>query len=399
MNTCNSCGKTFEKYSKLVRHSNNRNPCRPPTHHCDNCKKGFASYQSLWKHKQNCRRPSSNYVNFPVGQKRPADISTNSFEIHPTFDAVADKESYLKPRPKNPKIQALVDEIVNDGDLKRHVPPQEIHQGFSILPPTTTSPLAMKEVSTSSTTPPFTSKPLPKKMLFSPPKQMLPKPSTEVIAAVLPSMPNILPTTSSSPRTKGDVVGYSNDEDSEEEYSSGGGGGGESSSDESMSSKSDSSDDNMEVVEEFVLPDTIEGIRDIFNELYAGFVRKGKHENRTELEFLLDELLRQGVIDPTEYTQLNSGLTVKEDLTTDKEEKEETEENKEEDNMTNSTIQYLIQHDKKELQDLLEEIKDDDEFKDVVLDIEKLLEKFFLEEFVDGEIVRPKKFLNQNNLG
>ena len=146
MNTCNSCGKTFEKYSKLVRHSNNRNPCRPPTYHCDNCKKGFASYQSLWKHKQTCQRPSPNYVNFPVGQKRPADdISTNSLEIHPTFDAAADKESYLEPRPKNPKIQALVDEIVNDGDLKRHdVPPQEIHQGFSIVPPTTTSPSAMK---------------------------------------------------------------------------------------------------------------------------------------------------------------------------------------------------------------------------------------------------------------
>ena len=27
---------------------------------------------------------------------------------------------------------------------------------------------------------------------------------------------------------------------------------------------------------------------------------------------------------------------------------------------------------------------------DIVLDIEKLLEKFFVEEFVDGEIVRPK---------
>ena len=55
-----------------------------------------------------------------------------------------------------------------------------------------------------------------------------------------------------------------------------------------------------------------------FNELCVGFVRKGKHENRNELEFLLDELLRQGGIDPTEYTQLNTRLT---DLT-DKEDKE-----------------------------------------------------------------------------
>ena len=84
MHTCNNCGKTFEKYSKLERHNNARNPCRPPTHHCDNCNKGFASYQSLWKHKQKCQGPL-NYVNYPVGQKRPADISTVSLEISPNY--------------------------------------------------------------------------------------------------------------------------------------------------------------------------------------------------------------------------------------------------------------------------------------------------------------------------
>ena len=115
MHTCNNCGKTFEKYSKLERHNNARNPCRPPTHHCDNCNKGFASYQSLWKHKQKCQGPS-NYVNYPVGQKRPAHISTGSLEIHPTFvAAAAAKESSLKPRPKNPKIQTLLNEIIDDG--------------------------------------------------------------------------------------------------------------------------------------------------------------------------------------------------------------------------------------------------------------------------------------------
>ena len=71
-------------------------------------------------------------------------------------------------------------------------------------------------------------------------------------------------------------------------------------------------------------------------------MRKGKHENRTALEFLLDELLRQGAINPTEYTQLNTSLTAKEDLMTDKEEKEEEEEDEEEENMTNASIQYLI---------------------------------------------------------
>ena len=41
------------------------------------------------------------------------------------------------------------------------------------------------------------------------------------------------------------------------------------------------------------------------------------------LEFLLDEMLRQGAIDPTEYTQLNTHLTSKEDQMIDNEEKDE----------------------------------------------------------------------------
>ena len=74
-----------------------------------------------------------------------------------------------------------------------------------------------------------------------------------------------------------------------------------------------------------------------------GFVRKGKHENLNELEFLLDEMLRQGAIDPTEYTQLNTRLTEVEDLMTDKKEKEEEEEeDEEEENMTKIKKRWKI---------------------------------------------------------
>ena len=186
-------------------------------------------------------------------------------------------------------------------------------------------------------------------------------------------------------------MGYSNDKNSEEDSSG---------SEESITSKSDDDNENVNLEdEEFILPDTIEGIRDRFSELYVGFVRKKKHENRNELEFLLDELLRQNVIDPTEYTQLNTRLTEAEDLTTDKEEEEEAED-EEEENMTNAAIQYLMLHDKEELEDLMEGIKDeiDAEFMDIVLGIEKLLEEFFVEEFfADGETNRSQinALLNQ----
>ena len=66
-------------------------------------------------------------------------------------------------------------------------------------------------------------------------------------------------------------MGYSSDESSEKDSSE---------SEESITSESDDDNENVDLqVEEFVLPDTVEGIRDRFNELYVGFVRKGKHEN------------------------------------------------------------------------------------------------------------------------
>ena len=58
-----------------MEHKTRRTPCRPPTHHCERCNKGFASNKTLWKHKQICQGQSHN-VNYPVGQKRSADIPT-----------------------------------------------------------------------------------------------------------------------------------------------------------------------------------------------------------------------------------------------------------------------------------------------------------------------------------
>ena len=93
---------------------------------------------------------SSILYNVPA-TSRTYNISTQP-PPPPTFvAAAAAKESSLEPRPKNPKIQALLDEIVND-DPRRNVSPQEIHNVFSIVPPSTTSP-SPKKVSTPPTPP------------------------------------------------------------------------------------------------------------------------------------------------------------------------------------------------------------------------------------------------------
>ena len=58
----------------------------------------------------------------------------------------------------------------------------------------------------------------------------------------------------------------------------------------------------------FLPATTIEEISARFNKLFSEFIRQKKHEHCNELVFLLDELLRQEVIDRDVYTQLNGLL-------------------------------------------------------------------------------------------
>ena len=98
---------------------------------CPQCDNEFSTRQSLWKHKQKRRCH---------GQS-----ARTSSQPPPTFIAAAVEESSLERRPKNPRIQALLDEIVNGDDSKRHVPQtQVIHKGFSIIAPTTKSSRSSK---------------------------------------------------------------------------------------------------------------------------------------------------------------------------------------------------------------------------------------------------------------
>ena len=93
-----------------MRHTNARIPYRPPIHHCDMCNKGFANYQTLWKHKEVCRgQPATHKTNYPVGQKRLADVPTAFPELYERTNV-----NGLRKRLKNPKITNLIDEILND---------------------------------------------------------------------------------------------------------------------------------------------------------------------------------------------------------------------------------------------------------------------------------------------
>ena len=194
------------------------------------------------------------------------------------------------------------------------------------------------------------------------------------------------------PRTKGVIIGFSDGESDDDEQSTDEEMEGENEEDESDSIdyfKPKAGEDMEMEIEEFTLPDTIEGVRD---KLYVEFMRHNKHEHTNELGLLLGEMLRPGALTPTEYAQLNTSLTVAADLRTDEAEKEEDSDDDEEQNLMKSAVDYIIQHDKEELLQLMVELKDDidEEFMDIVLGIEKLLEIFFEETFLDGESIRPQ---------
>ena len=104
-----------------------------------------------------------------------------------------------------------------------------------------------------------------------------------------------------------------------------------------------------------MVPDTDEGLRDQFNQLFVEFTRDKKHEHGHKLlTVLLDEMLERGTITPLEYNKLNNPIALPEKSSDEGAEKE--------DEMTRvikDTVDHVIQHDKEELSDLLMELQDE----------------------------------------
>ena len=123
----------------------------------------------------------------------------------------------------------------------------------------------------------------------------------------------------------------------------------------------------------------------------------------TNLSSLLDELLRKDGINREEYTQLDNVLA--ESLGSGIDE-EEAEEDKTEDEtcegklkkLIQSTVEYSIQHDKKELLELIKEFRKDvgEDLLDIVLELEELVDVHLLQEFLEKEPKRKMVLLYSN---
>ena len=177
----------------------------------------------------------------------------------------------------NPKIQSLLNAIINDSSTDKSSPQAIPDNILSHKSPLSKLPSTVADVL----------------HLSSPP--------TEVIAAVFQEKPKIMRPVKSKPRTKGDIIGFSDGESSESE---------DAEEPDDSSTESEDYIDITDIKQSKVkfLPATIEGLCDRFHTLWTDFTRQGKHEHRNEIVFLLDELLRQEGITREEYTKLNNIL-------------------------------------------------------------------------------------------
>ena len=284
----------------------------------------------------NCRSdPYKVPDRYPMRNKSPT-ISLSS-DI-PSFNAANDDKMFTAKKPfnaiihgsdketgtRNPKITALLDEIMNDNSRGRDM---------DVASQKPLPPIAVKQTSSLSTITRTNSQ-----------KIVPPQPLSEVIAKAFPYK--------NERRYHWWISGDERDEDEEEHEHS----------DIKSAESINIADINPKMK---FLPATVDGLVERFRELFREF-KKGKHKHRNELVFLLDELLRQEGIDRDQYKQLNTVLveSLDEEDSDVKEEEEMAVDAEDEDDEVKKVIQTtfpgIIQHD----EELLAELKDetDDEY-------------------------------------
>ena len=129
------------------------------------------------------------------------------------------------------------------------------------------------------------------------------------------------------------------------------------------------------------LPTTRIELESRFNKLFCEFTRQKKLENRNELVFLLDEMLRHEYITPVDYESFNNILADSLPLSADVESRAGNQEEKDIRNLIHSTTKTLIRNDEEEVKKLIKEFKAEADEEMELEEMEKSVEKF-----LDGEL-------------
>ena len=310
---------------------------------CSSCSRVMRS-DNLKRHENICRQAKS-YSSMPECNQK-SSVGSGSGKWSKNVLTAHVKTS--NDEKKNPRIQELVDEIVNNG------------------------------------------------VTFS-------KPSLEDSAKTDEPAAKKLKSTNKVVGENGDDTNESNDDDTDhDDDEDDDEDGDESNSDTDISDSPSSSPHKVKSI-----PRTLDGLRASFKALLQKIAvdrkygRGEKTADRAEAVVLLDELNRQGCISPDLYTDYKYFLS--EDFENGPNEEKDNDENtisadvKDTEEKTNqlkdiiiSIADYLTKHDKNELLDIVNELKKHEEIVDVITELEKLIGLYLEDDFIDGESIVGK---------
>ena len=329
---------------------------------CEECCTTFSRSDNLKRHRLSQHKNKHQVDGVGVGEKRSAstvDTILNKNPMSSTLPEVSGSGKWSKnvltahvktsnDEKKNPRIQELVDEIVNNG------------------------------------------------VTFS-------KPSLEDSAKTDEPAAKKLKSTNKVVGENGDDTNESNDDDTDhDDDEDDDEDGDESNSDTDISDSPSSSPHKVKSI-----PRTLDGLRASFKALLQKIAvdrkygRGEKTADRAEAVVLLDELNRRGCISPDLYTDYKYFLS--EDFENGPNEEKDNDENtisadvKDTEEKTNqlkdiiiSIADYLTKHDKNELLDIVNELKKHEEIVDVITELEKLIGLYLEDDFIDGESIVGK---------
>ena len=308
---------------------------------CMQCGKSLASSQSLWNHKQRCKGigadyrrndrmdiPTFNGAEFLDGN--PSRETMEQLEKHvqrttpqdiPTFNASEflgrnlqreTMEKLTKHALQEPQLKNISDTALDGGRAKERTSNTDVKK---VVP--SKSPVNRCE-------------------------------RKEVVPSALKAV--LKPTTLGELWAKDGKLSESDDSDNDD--------------DDIVEIEDDG--DGMDPPKVVFLPASPSKLQARFDKLFREFMLEHKRENRNELVFILDELLRQKAISPLDYQTLSwslaqslesSGIDEKMD-DEDEEEQEEIEVVDDFSRLVQSTTEYSIKHDRDELEKLMKDYED-----------------------------------------
>ena len=318
---------------------------------CNNCGKNLSSYKSLWRHKKSCMSiprslPISEHGNGKRGKVDDDDIFNTIDSHHRNSIPVVSEKNGRFVVEKDGKMQSLRDAFTNQDIPKYNELDKKIFQSKSIFP---AKKMDYSKIIGSSSDEESPTSPI----IRSTPKKEHPAMKKTMAKKFGPRKLDY-----------SKMIGPSSDEESQKwsreerkpskkrrRYSS------DSDEGRPLSPPAAGTLDDINE-DELPLPPKVQFLPENKDELCARAIEllrefgRGKYKNRNELVCILDELKRRDEIESDAYTKLNDYLSSKQALGTEEEDSSEEEETVED--KISSTVRYLVEHDMKEIQQLLE---------------------------------------------